>query len=134
MVCFAIKELFFTKIRKHRIIFIIIFVIANNQFKMEIIKSAMKYLFSKFSKVQLLVIVVLIVFAFFISDSTIFARIGYDSEIRALKSQIEYYKDKSKEDKRKLEELRSNKTNIEKFARENYMMKKDNEEIFIIKE
>jgi len=116
-------------------IFIAIFAVAITDFSdMKIFKSIIKYLFSKFTKIQLLIILGLVVFAFIISDSNIFARIGYDSEIRELKGQIKYYKNKSEEDRRKLEELRSNKTNIEKFARENYMMKKDNEDIFIITE
>lgn len=53
-------------------------------------------------------------------------------EIHDLKSQIKYYREKTEEDKKKLEELNSDKDNIEKFARENYMMKKENEEVFII--
>lgn len=99
---------------------------------MNVLKSILNYLLSKFSKIQLGIILVLIVFAFIISDSNIFARIGYDSDIRDLKSQINYYKAKTEEDKRKLNELQSNKGNIEKFARENYLMRKENEEIFII--
>ncbi|HCO66150.1 MAG TPA: hypothetical protein DIT04_00065, partial [Dysgonomonas sp.] len=69
--------------------------------------------------------------AFVISDSNIFTRFGYDMEIRDLKSQIKYYREKTVEDKNKLQELRSDKDNIEKFARENYKMKRDNEEIFV---
>ena len=81
---------------------------------------------------QLLVIAVLLICAFVISDSNIFARIGYDSDIRGLKSQIKYYKEKKEEDQRKLDELHSNKEDIEKFARENYMMRKDGEDVFVI--
>ena len=91
-----------------------------------------RFLFGKLSKLQILVILAIIVFAFIISDSSIFARFSYDAEIRDLKSQIEHYKVKTEEDRRKLNELRSSKENIEKFARENYLMKKENEEIFII--
>ena len=49
-----------------------------------------------------------------------------------MKNQIEYYQEKTETDKRKLNELRSDKDNIEKFARENYLMKQENEEVFII--
>lgn len=99
---------------------------------MKILKSILNYLFSKFTKIQLGFIVVLLVCAFIISDSNIFARIGYDSDIHNLKSQIKYYREKAEDDSRKLNELRSDKENIEKFARENYHMKKDNEDIFVI--
>ncbi len=97
------------------------------------LKKIIKHILSKFSKVQLILIAVLILICFFISDSNLFARWGYDLEIRDLKKQIEYYREKTVNDKRKLEELRSDKANIEKFARENYLMKKEDEEIFIIK-
>ncbi|GAB6012497.1 FtsB family cell division protein [Viscerimonas tarda] len=100
---------------------------------MDSFKKLVKILFGKFSKVQLIVLAVIILFGFIISDSSIFARIEYNAEISNLKKQIEYYQNKTEEDKRKLNELRSNKENIEKFARENYLMKKENEEIFIIK-
>jgi cell division protein FtsB len=94
----------------------------------------MQILFGKFSKVQLVVLCVIIVAGFIVSDnSSIFERIEYDAEINSLKKQIEYYKNKTEEDKRKLNELHSNKENIEKFARENYLMRKENEEIFVIK-
>lgn len=99
---------------------------------MDILKKIGLYLLNKFSKVQLVIIIVLIVCSFVISDSNIFTRFGYDLQIRDLKNQVEYYHEKTIDDTRKLEELRSNSANIEKFARENYKMKKENEEIFII--
>jgi len=45
-----------------------------------------------------------------------------------------FYEEKIKEDNAKVEELKSNPANLEKFAREQYLMKKDNEDIFIITE
>ena len=43
-----------------------------------------------------------------------------------------FYEEKITEDRAKLEELKSNPENLEKFAREQYLMKNDNEDIFII--
>lgn len=80
----------------------------------------------------MLIIFVIIVFAFFISESNIFARIGYDAQIMELDDQIEYYRNKTTEDKQKLEQLQLDKDQIEKFVRENYFMKKDNEDVYII--
>ncbi len=99
---------------------------------MEQLKRIGRYILLKFSKIQLAIIVVLLVCCFLIGDSNIFSRFSYDLEIGDLKTQIEYYKEKSETDKRKLNELRSDKDNIEKFARENYLMKKENEEVFVI--
>ncbi len=45
-----------------------------------------------------------------------------------------YYIDKIAQDSASLEELRTNNENLEKFARENFLMKKENEEVFVIVE
>lgn len=44
----------------------------------------------------------------------------------------EYFQNRIEEDRRKLNELRTNNENLEKFAREQYYMKKDDEDLFII--
>lgn len=98
---------------------------------MDILRKISGYILKRFTKVQLVLILIVIVCAFVISDSSIFTRIEYDMEISNLKSQIKYYREKTVEDKNKLQELRSDKDNIEKFARENYKMKRDNEEVFV---
>ncbi len=64
--------------------------------------------------------------------------INYDRDnllpqrIIELNNQIEYYREKTVEDKQKLQELQSDKDRIEKFARENYLMKKEDEDVFIV--
>ena len=70
---------------------------------------------------------------FYFSDSSISKRLQQEKQIKHLESQIEYYRGQSAADSRKLHELQSSKEDIEKFARENYYMKKEGEEIFIIK-
>ena len=53
-------------------------------------------------------------------------------KITVLKKEKAYYENKIKEDNRKIQELLGNKENLEKFAREQYLMKKPNEDIFVI--
>ncbi len=55
-------------------------------------------------------------------------------KINRMQDEKEYYQKKIADDKRKIKELRTNNENLEKFAREQYLMKKPNEEIFIINE
>ncbi len=43
-----------------------------------------------------------------------------------------YYLEKIKVDTKKLEELRTDRENLEKFVREQYYMKKDDEDIFVV--
>ena len=58
----------------------------------------------------------------------------YDQQIHGLKKEIQHYQGVIEESKTKLNELQSNEKNLEKFAREQYLMKKDNEDIYIITE
>lgn len=44
----------------------------------------------------------------------------------------EYYQSQIQDTRIKLKELSSDKDKLEKFARENYLMKRDNEDVFII--
>jgi len=45
---------------------------------------------------------------------------------------MQFYLDEIKENKEKLNELMSSPANLEKFAREKYLMKKDDEDVFVI--
>ena len=55
-------------------------------------------------------------------------------KLEQLREQKEFYISKIEADKRKLHELQTNDENLEKFAREQFQMKKENEDIFIILE
>jgi cell division protein FtsB len=52
--------------------------------------------------------------------------------LNQLEKDKEYYLEKIEIDAQKLKELRTDNENLEKFAREQYLMKKDNEDIFVI--
>lgn len=81
---------------------------------------------------QIIVLVVLIAMLFFFSDSSLLRRMKFSGEIKGLRSQIEYYRNQTEIDRAKLEELQSSLDNLEKYARENYLMKKRDEEVFVI--
>lgn len=55
-------------------------------------------------------------------------------KLRQLEKEKEYYKIKIKEDQKRIKELTSDKEDLEKFAREKYLMKKDDEDVFIVVE
>ncbi len=90
------------------------------------------YLTRRYTKIQLAAIAVLILFCFLISESNIFTRISYDAQIMTLKKEIKHYRVQTEQDKERLKQLNSNKEDIEKFARENFLMKNADEDIFII--
>jgi cell division protein FtsB len=53
-------------------------------------------------------------------------------KISKFEKEKEYYLQKIETDRNRLNELRTNNENLEKFAREQYLMKKPDEDIFII--
>jgi len=53
-------------------------------------------------------------------------------KLNALKKEIKYYEDEISLYTRQYEELFSNKDNLEKFAREEYQMLEEDEDLFII--
>ena len=54
-----------------------------------------------------------------------------DKEIEEIEDNIQYYKTEIKKDSIKIKELK-NDDRVEKYAREKYYMKRDNEDIYII--
>ena len=53
-------------------------------------------------------------------------------KLNALRTEHTYYHEEIVKSKNDMNELHTNPANLEKFAREKYLMKKDNEEIFVI--
>lgn len=68
--------------------------------------------------------------AFFDTNSLIIHS-QYNSEIEDLENEKDYYYKEIEKDKKAIEEL-SQEDDLETFAREQYYMKKDNEDIYII--
>jgi cell division protein FtsB len=68
---------------------------------------------------------------FFDSNNFIY-RLRLASEISDLEESIEIHKVKIDELRRQKKDLFGNQRNLEKFAREKYLMKKSNEDIFVI--
>ena len=60
--------------------------------------------------------------------------VKHRSEISALNSEIEKYRKQYEEDTEKLKELTTNPEALEKIAREKYLMKKPDEDIFVFEE
>ena len=55
-------------------------------------------------------------------------------ELRKLEASKKYYEQQIATTRQELEQLRSNPALLEKYAREKYRMKKDNEDLFLIRE
>lgn len=70
----------------------------------------------------------------FFDSNNIFYRITIASEIADLKEMKKVHVEALKDLNRQKSELMGNTANIEKFAREKYRMKRDNEDLFILVE
>jgi len=82
----------------------------------------------------ILAIILFILIILFFDDNNLIERFRLIDEAKELESQIEFYEKEIDESNRKLEELKTDSHNLEKFAREEFFMKKDNEDIYIIVE
>ena len=67
-------------------------------------------------------------------DSNLYKRYTYDEKIRSLEKEIKHYEEEIAINSQKLQNLRTDKEGLERFAREEYYMKRPNEDVFIIKE
>ncbi len=85
-------------------------------------------------KRYLLTGVVFVVWISIFDTNSIVTRLRLQKNLEQLEMEKEFYQKKIKEDSIYLYELKTNKANLEKFAREKYLMKKENEDIFIIVE
>lgn len=94
-------------------------------------ESAIYRFFRKFGKYH----VTILIFIFFVGyydQNNLIYRFSLDRKIAQLKSDIEHYNNIINESTKQLDQLRTDKEKLEKFARENYLMKKKNEDIFIV--
>ena len=73
-----------------------------------------------------------IVWMIFFDAKDILTQRERTQELRELQESKAYYTAEIAKERKILEELKSNPAAIEKFAREKYMMKRDNEDLFIV--
>ncbi len=91
-----------------------------------------KKFFSFLKNKFILTIVVFIVWIVLFDSNNIMDRLKDLSNLKELRREKAYYIEEIKSDSVKLNELKTNIKNLEKFAREQYLMKRDNEDIFIV--
>ncbi len=70
----------------------------------------------------------------FFDKNDFFSQLEYKKKLYALEKDKKYYTDEIKKNRIDMVELMTNPKNLEKFAREKYLMKKDNEDVFVILE
>lgn len=78
--------------------------------------------------------ILFVVWMMFFDSNDIFNQIKKTKKYNALKKEKAYYEQNIERGERDLENLRSDKSRLERFAREKYHMKKEDEEVYIVVE
>jgi cell division protein FtsB len=78
-----------------------------------------------------LTILFFIVWLTFFDKNDFFTQYQYRKQLKSLEADRDYFKGAIEQTKKDLSELASSPASIEKFAREKYLMKKDDEDIFV---
>ena len=75
-----------------------------------------------------------LVWMLFLDSNNLIARFQLTGKLSDLENEKVYYEEKIKEVEKDRDELFGDHESLEKFAREKYLMKKDNEDIFVVEE
>jgi len=84
-----------------------------------------------FTNRYVLILIIFIVWMFFFDENSWLNHREFNNEIEKLETEQKYYKTEIEKDKELINKL-EDEEGLEKFAREKYNMKKENEDIYII--
>ncbi|WP_337993758.1 FtsB family cell division protein [Mucilaginibacter sp. KACC 22773] len=93
---------------------------------------SMKRLINLFKNKFFLVTLAFVVWMIFFDKNDLFSQYEYRTQVNKLKKERDFYKAQTDQVTKELNELTSNRQQLEKFAREKYLMKKDNEDVYLI--
>lgn len=79
-----------------------------------------------------LISTVFLVWMIFFDRNDILSQYQYREQLGKLKQERDFYQKQTDDVNTQLSELGSNKEELEKFAREKYLMKKDNEDVYLV--
>lgn len=92
----------------------------------------MKRLLGLFRNKYFVVSLAFLVWMVFFDKNDLFSQYQYHHQLSKLKKELDFYLKETAKVNKDLTELTSNKEQLEKFAREKYLMKKENEDVFVI--
>ena len=94
----------------------------------------MKYLPSWLTNKYLVSFAAFCMVLLFLDRNDLFTQFERQKELRNLQQSKEYFTSEIASERKELEGLKTNPATIEKYAREKYLMKRDNEELFLVPE
>lgn len=75
-----------------------------------------------------------LVIMFFLDKNDLFTQSARSRQLKELEESRQYYTDRINAERQELQQLKSNPATVEQYAREKYLMKRDNEDLYIISE
>lgn len=88
-------------------------------------------IFKMITNIFVMILIPFIIWMLFFDENSYLVHRKFDKEIEDLENTISFYKDKIKKDKETIKKLQDS-LELERFAREKYLMKKEDEDIYII--
>lgn len=82
----------------------------------------------------LIATILFVVFIVFFDDRDLISNFRHTAELRNLEASKAYYEQEISKTRQELKQLRTDAALLEKYAREKYLMKRDNEDIFLVKD
>jgi cell division protein DivIC len=82
----------------------------------------------------LIATVIFVVFIVFFDDRDLVSNFRHTRELKNLEKSSQHYQDEIAKTRQELKQLRTDAALLEKYAREKYLMKRDNEDVFLVKE
>jgi cell division protein DivIC len=91
----------------------------------------MKKILPRLKNKYVLSMLIFVIWIAFFDDNNFIVQYRYKKKLAELREDEQYYKNEIDKNKRDLYYLTSSKKNLERYAREKFLMKKPNEDIFI---
>ncbi len=94
--------------------------------------KSLKLIFSIVWNKYLIVVVVFAVWMLFFDNNSYLSHRNLNAELAKVTKEKEFYLQEIEQDSKRTNDLMSDDDNLERFAREEYLMKRDNEDIYLI--
>ncbi|MGM0531352.1 MAG: FtsB family cell division protein [Bacteroidota bacterium] len=101
---------------------------------MERLQKILKRILPALKNKYVLTFLIFLIWLIFFDQNNLVDRVRQMHRYEELQEEKKFYLQKISKDSAKLHQLKTNEENLEEFAREEYYMKKENEDIYIIVE
>ncbi len=95
-------------------------------------KKYLKKLFPYLKNKYVLTILAFLIWMMFFDMNDVFIQFSQRSKLRAMQQDKLYFKEEIEKNQKIMDDLMNNPETLEKFAREKYLMKKDDEDVYVI--